>query len=151
MAAANIIRKKIRDAVASRMALIDGTGGYYTAIGNHITIKKTNPYGPNKVDGIDIADESETQTLVTEAEELEDRSLIFRLAVALKQIDPDKVLEAIADVEKAVNVDDRWGGLAIRTVPLGNDDEVDQQENIFRGVNIRIRIEYSTLKFNSES
>jgi len=151
MGASDIIRKKIRDAVATRMALINGTGGYYTTIGNHITIKKTNPYGSNKVDGIDICDESETQSLVTEAEELEDRALLITGKIALKQTDPDKVLEAIADFEKAVNVDPTWGGLATRTVPLGNDDEVDQEENIFRGVNIRIRIEYTTRAFNSES
>ena len=150
MPSSAIIRKQIRDAIKARMALITGTGGYYTTIGANITIKKTNPYDAVKLDGIDIADESEEQTVEAEDESLEQRTINFKISIALKQVNPDIVLLAIADVEKAIKVDPTWGGLAIRTIPKGNSDEVDQQEFIFRGVNINIAVEYKTEIFNSE-
>lgn len=150
MAAKDIIRKKIRDAMETRMQLIRTTGGYYSNIGANVTIKKTNPYGPNTVDGINICDESEDQTLDAEDESLEKRTIHFILFIALKQSDPDKVLEAIADVEKIIKNNKTWDGEALNTIPRGNEDEVDQEEYIFRGVKVHIDVEYTTEAFKAE-
>jgi hypothetical protein len=153
MAAADIIRKKIRDKLTVGLQLITIAHGYYTDAGLNVTVQKTNPYGSNKLDGIDIRDEKEDHTLLAEEDPLVERTLHLTLAVALKQTDPDKVYEAIADVEKVINgllLDTTFTDLVDRVIPEGNDNEVSQDENILRGVNIRIGIVYTTDAFDME-
>lgn len=154
MASADIIRKKIRDKIVVQLQLITIAHGYYTDIGENVTVKKTNPYAANKLDAVDIRNEKEDHELDTEDDSLVRRKLHLTLAVALKQTDPDMVYKAIADIEKvihALSIDTDWGDIIDRIVPEGNEDDVDQEENILRGVNINIAVDYTTQSFNMEA
>lgn len=146
---ATATRQKIIEAAKTRMALINGAGGYYTTIGAKVTEGKENPFGANRVDGLDISDFE----LEEEEVDVEDESLVLhRLPILFKGIakspvSPEKGRQIIFDIDKAIFVDETWGGLAEKTVPAGSGMELDQDEVKVIGVNRRVIVEYRTGKF----
>lgn len=146
---ATATRQLIIEAMKTRMALINGSGGYYTTIGSKVTEGKENAFGANRVDGLDVSDFE----LEEEEADVEDEALVMhRLPVLLKGIakspaSPEKGRQMIFDIDKAIAVDETWGGLAEKTVPAGSVMELDQDEVKVIGINRRIIVEYRTAKF----
>lgn len=149
---ATATKQRIIDAIKTRMALINGTGGYYTTIGTKITEWKTNPFGPNRVDGLDIREGIEEEEVWAE-----DESLTFhRLPIEFRGIfkSPPSIETArngILDIQKAISVDEFWtvgaDRLAQKTLPVSNQIEVDQDESKIVGIRVDVIVEYLTEKF----
>ena len=51
--------------------------------------------------------------------------------------------KALADVIKAIGTDDKWGGLARRTLPKKDEITVDQESDRVGGARIEFIVEYS--------
>ena len=61
---------------------------------------------------------------------------------------PEEIRECLAELEKAVESDPRWGGLALLTELDINEMEIEQNENIFCASRIVMRVQYRTLRGN---
>ncbi len=138
------IRQQIADEINSRLALITRENGYWTNLGKHVVEAKL---APDDVDeGICWRDMEEDQSLDAEDESWirhqvhVDIDFVFRGGITL-----EKARDAIADIEKAIQLDTSWNGLAVRTIPISNNFEEDQKEEKIIGGTVKITIEYATV------
>lgn len=143
-----IKRQLIIDAIKTRFALILVAGGYYTNLGQKLTERKPNPFGANRVDGIDISDPDENNGLAAEDQSVEQHELTLVIkAIAKSPVDASTGRKMEADIKKAIAVDSTWGGLAARTHPENSKMEVEQNDVKILGVVITITIQYDTAAF----
>jgi len=121
---------------------------YYTQIGAHLFEHKTVPFTDTELPGINIADTDETLELDAEDASITIHTLNVRIDAAFAgATSATEARKAIADIDKAINVDKTWGGYARRTLPVSNTLIGDQEDLYITGVSVNIQIEYLTSAF----
>ena len=143
---ADTIREQLLSALVTRLKAIKTTGGYVTNLGNNVYHHRAGELAESELPGAVIRDlKSDIEPRVGAVEHTLDIEISVVVAAGATSI--QTVYDLIADVYKAIGTDDRWGGLAIDTVPLGDTVEVVQDDLTIAGATIRIEIEYETNKW----
>jgi len=142
------IRQRLIDKVDARFKTITTANGYQTNIGNHVFDWLERDLADNELDALiyrDPLSESEPGTI-------HDYGNKMRLEIEVKTKSADttakQVRKMIADVNKAIGVDDRWGELAIDTQPESVIMDLQQYDKIAGSAHIVVMIEYDTDKWS---
>lgn len=135
-------RDQIVAALATRMGTI-ATPTYNTNAGANVDVWRVTPYNENELPAInimDVRDELEGEQIPAS----QDWMLGVRIhcIANLNQV-PDGILRSmIADVYKAIGVDDTFGNLAIQTNLENDDSEIEQKEKRTGVGTVNVSIQY---------
>lgn len=147
---ADSIRQQIMTAIDTRLKTILVSGGYETNAGNNIYEFWDIALEEDELPAIIWRDGAEdTELLVSTTQ---DRRLTVELIMqAVGTTAPTTLRKMIADVEKAMLVDNTWGSLAIFTSPLDITDvfEVDHKERRIGACRAKFTVLYRTGYLNS--
>ncbi|MDQ3819078.1 MAG: hypothetical protein M3362_15570 [Acidobacteriota bacterium] len=144
------VRQSLVDAVKARLSGILTANqyapgqNYLTDIGSHQFEWRTTPLEAADLPAHIIRDEEEN-TLVTEKNQGHlPRSLKIVCDLVLSESDQTatNARKAIADVIHAIGVDDKWGGLARRTLPVKDELMMDAEGKRISGARVTFQIEY---------
>jgi hypothetical protein len=142
-------RQRIVDAVKARFALISVANGYQTDIGLKQTEWNPGPKGADpeadELPGHDVRDEVETTNVENKNSGTFDRELEIVVIAEVREADATATVarRALEDMIKAVGVDQTWGGLARRTLPVEDDINVDELGQQVGAARLRFKVEYS--------
>ena len=142
-------RQQIVDKVKERFALIRVANGYQTDIGLKQTEWNPGPKGADpeadELPGHDIRDEVERTVIQNKNSGVYERQLEVTVIAEVREEGPGATLarRALEDMIKAVGVDQTWGGLARRTVPIEDDINVDELGQQIGAARIKFTVEYS--------
>lgn len=135
--------------IKTALALILVSGGYYSNIGQKVTEGKVNPYGANRVDGVDVIDPHDATTDNAEDSSIEDHALTVEIKTISKNaVTPEVGRQHIADVRKAMLtlVSDSWWEQNITNLTHNeNDMEIEQAESKILGTRTTFTIEFNTM------
>ena len=144
---ADTIRQRIVDAIDTRFKAILTSGGYQTNIGNKVFWWKDTPLQISDLPGMNCKDNSPDKSLGCGVEDvilpisIEAATSGSTTAVDLRKI--------VADLEKAIGVDETWGGLAQATDLKEEGIFIQQNENKVGLVNLTMVIEYTLVRFDA--
>jgi hypothetical protein len=138
------IRQQLIDKVKTRFAGITTAGGYATNIGSHQFEWLMTPLESSDLPAHIIRDEVEDTTITEKNAGHLSRSLKITVDLVLAESDATaaNARKAIADVIKAVGVDDKWGGLARRTLPVRDEIMADPEGQRVSGARVTFTIDY---------
>lgn len=148
----SIKRQDILDVIESRMQGISVGGGYHTALGANISVWRTAIFEASNLPALVIRDMGQSKDQEGESSpfSLDTWRLKIEIEIIGKAGSTTDILirQMIADVYKAIGVDDTWGGKAITSF-LSDDDMIlqDQQSRIVGGATIQFTILYRTNKY----
>lgn len=153
---ADSIRQKIVDAVETRFQGILTSGGYETNLGNNVFVWRDTQKVPLTSDELPALVLFDKQCEGTEDGQVLNRHH-FRLTM-IADIFTDSstgdtfVRKAIADLHKAIGVDEQWTvstvKLAIRTKPVMDQIDIEQQEEIISAARFAFVIEFRTNRWD---
>jgi hypothetical protein len=136
------IQQQLIDTIDTRFKTILTTNGYATSIGLHVTWWKESPLAVSDLPGMNLRDSEETRIPGCGIYE---RSLNIRIEASVSGSDSPKTARLIeADIEKAIFVDNRWGGLASNTEISASGKEAAQKQNKISKVTLSMEILYMT-------
>lgn len=146
--AGDTVRQQIIDAIDTRLQTILIANGYKTDAGLKVFAWREFGLGDTDLPALvykDVFDEPDQVTIGNV-----DNTLTVEVsALATKSATSDQqIREMIADVIKAVGVDESWGDLAEFTLLPSGTMEVEQLEKKIFGAQVDLRIEYQTARFN---
>ncbi len=159
---ADPIQKQIMDAIATRTATITTGAGYRTEIGSKVFRWKAKGWDAvhaADMPGVSISDpttseenfklrsqaaaggvwENKTRVEFMIAAQLADDSTEQELA--------DYARDAIADIYQMIGTDQKWGGLALWTIPIDHTIQVIQENKTFAGAKVAVDVVYRTKAF----
>lgn len=149
---ADSIRQQIMTALDTRMKAILTAGGYETDLGTSVFEWRTENLDDSQLPALvwrDIAAGVSDQADDGAAMGSHAHALTVEIEIITSgSTAPAAVRKMIADVYKAIGVDDTWGGLALATAPREDETEHDQAEKKIAGATIRAVIIYETLSFD---
>lgn len=137
---ADTIRQRIITAIDTRLKAILVTGGYKTNLGNHIFEWKTDPFQASDVDGLTYRDPTEQRELGCGVYDL-----TLPLEIEIASTTPAQIRKCLADLEKAVYVDETWGGLVFDTDIDTSELKVEKKEHLYSASKIVLNIYYRTV------
>ena len=144
---ADTIRQRIVNAIDTRFKAILVTGGYETNIGSHVFWWKDSPMQISDLPGMNCKDNSPDKELGCG---VEDHVLPIAIEAATSgSTTPTDLRKIIADIEKAIGVDETWGGLAQATDLKEEGISIQQNENKVGLVNLTMVIEYTLVRFDA--
>lgn len=148
---ADSLRQQIINAVDTRLKTIKIANGYETDLGLNVNRWKTIPVSSDKEYELIYRDPIEDVTAENIAIGRHEHTLHMEIEIITKadSISDNQVRKMIADIEKAIKVDETWGVLAQRTIPESNEINVLQSEKIIGGVIFRFAIIFRTNKWDS--
>lgn len=146
--AGDTIRQQIMDTIATRLATILISNGYKTNAGSNVYPWREFGLPDTKLPAIffrDTNDEPEQFTVGN----VDNVLTVEVTATSAKSATSDQqVREMIADVIKAVGVDETWGNLAEFTLLPDAGMAVEELEKTTFSAQIDLRVEYQTARFN---
>ena len=158
---ADSIRKRIMANVGTRLATITTANGYRTNIGNNVFEWKTNEWDTDEMMGVAYMDTSNAPEYLKMSSTggVFNNTLNVELTIATQigsggttnALVMASVRDAIADIYDAIRTDTTWGGLALWTLPSGDDMGVDQENRTQAGANVKIAIVYRTKAFEPDT
>ena len=153
-----ISRQLLLDAVKARLATIRTAAGYYTDIGATVSEWRVTAFDEGELNAVTVRDPEDLPIAGTiqGMNAVMDRHLTVVIGLPFWGGSAEAaavVRKAVADVYKAIGASDgiypgeQWGGLAMQTEDLGNTLVVRQEDQKVVGVDITIRIQYRTTKW----
>lgn len=147
---ADSLREQIFAEVAAQLALIKPENGYETSIGAGAFRWRVTEIGSEELPCHTVSDpESKTSN---EVSRIHSHDTTFE--VAAFDLKPEAIRvdqqgrKMLADLWKAIGVDRTWGGLAIDTLPVGDEMTVEHTDRTYVGVKVKFRVLYRTLRFD---
>jgi hypothetical protein len=146
-------RADIMSAMKTRFQCISASV-YQTNLGPHVYIWRTVPLDSTEVPALIIRDMSDA--IVDYTSSINKMPSLHQLTVELEVVVADKtatietVRNCLEDIEKAILVDETWGGKAMRTIELGNEIVANQEQDSIGGMTITLRIDFRTEKFKED-
>lgn len=148
-------RQRIVDSIIARMQLITVAGGYKTNLGNTVEDWRVD-YDESELEtgALSVCDLVENSTLAHDqpTADLQRNVLPVQLRIFTKATErASELRKMIADVNQAIRVDTRWGGLALWTLPKQSGMVIKPDEFKLGGAAVEIEITYLTETFNAET
>lgn len=138
------IQQQLIDAIDTRFKTILVANGYATNIGQHVTWWKESPLAIGNLPGMNLRDLEESRIPGCGIYE---RSLSLEIEASVSGADSPKTARLIeADIEKAIFVDNRWGGFASNTEILAAKKEAGHKQNKVAKIILSIEILYETVR-----
>ena len=142
------------DNIKTALAAITTTNGYYSNIGTKVTEGKQNPFGENRLDGVDVLDGDDEMMMITEDEAIEAHTLQVSIkTIAKSPLTPQVARKQIADVRKAMKSlknDAVWLENVTRWVNTKNTFEIEQEGLKIIGTESLFAVEYNTLELEED-
>jgi hypothetical protein len=148
---ADSIRQQICTKVAARLATILTTAGYATNLGQHVYEWLPEVLEQSNTLGVVWKDIDESPSNLTTGGTLgyhyHDLKFEFTI-IASGSTAIANVRKALADVIKAIGVDQTWDKLADRTVPVPNEMAAEQADRIVAAFRLTVIVQYRTHKWD---
>ena len=144
-------RQLICNKVDTRLKTILIANGYNTDLGKNVFEWRDNPIDESELPALgwrDVSEDDSNASTGTIGYHNHVLTMEFKVATAKGKTTAQEIRALLADVIKAVGVDQTWDGLAIRTDPVSNEMQVEEAETIIGGVTITLTITYQTKKWN---
>jgi hypothetical protein len=140
-------RQTLFSAVLTRAATITVANGYGTNIGSHVKEWQTTPLESVDLPAVLVSDSTEN-TLVPEVGETaglyrRELEITFDAVLAESGQNATEARKAIADIIAMIGVDQTWGGVARRTVPVSDQLMLDDTGTRIGGARVRVKIIHS--------
>lgn len=126
---------------------------YHTDLGLHVFAGKTMPFDENEVPGISIMDVGRQllDEKIDQTGNVQDHLLECEIKLECAGGTALATLrQMIADVYRAIAIDDKWGGLAHQTLDGGDRLDVDQEDRKIGGAIITVFVHYRTTRFGED-
>jgi len=133
------VRQRIITTIDLRLKTILVANGYQSNMGEHVFGWRTDPFQGSEIDGLTYRDRTEERTAGCGVYDL-----MMPLEIEMISDSPAGIRKCLADLEKAVFVDETWGGLAWYTELRTNEMAVEKKEELFSASKIILEIEYQT-------
>lgn len=153
--------QQLVDAAKARMALIKKADGYFTDAGNHVDEHREAALLPGAIgagfEHLNVRDLPETYDSEGTAGPLGcwNRELTIGITATATSGKTDDAMthlgKLVADVIKAVGVDDTWGGIALLTAVDPGKPEGEQDEKKVASQTVLLKIQYRTAPWSSNS
>ena len=137
-------RQAIYTAVKTRFATITTANGYQTGIGSKVKEWQLTPLETADLDCLILNDPVESGEDEDKNSATFTRYLEFEAKAVLSEssASPTKARQAQDDLIKCIGVDEKWGGLARRTLMGDCELVVDKEGNRFGGIDFKFRVEF---------
>jgi hypothetical protein len=145
-----IKRQSIVDAVETRFKGIKIASGYHTDVGNNVFVYRDADIEAQELPALNIRDyRTKRIDEVTDATSYDNWDLYFEieLVCAAGSLTITQVRQIIADVTKAIGVDQTWGALALFTWLQGDEIFMRQEDKKVGGAIINFYVRYRNTKF----
>lgn len=141
---ADSVRQRIISSMDNRFKTILVANGYQTDIGEHVFWWKKTPLAQIDLPGMNCRDRRQTKSF---GAGIYDNSLTVEIeAGVLGRAAPEDLRKILADIEKAIAVDETWGQLA-GTTEIGDDEmNLEEDEQRVAGARMILTVEYTTLR-----
>jgi hypothetical protein len=139
-------RDQIFAAVKARFATITVAAGYQTDIGANVLEWQLTALDNGQLPASLLSDpveETSTEGSKNSATYTRLLTIVAQLVLAETDATATMARKALADVIKAIGTDDKWGGLARRTLPKKDELVVDSESARIGGARIEFIVEYS--------
>ena len=140
-------RDDILSNIKQRMQLISEANGYHADISD-VSVWRVTPYANNDLPAINIRDLQETEVSEERKGGVTKHQMTVEIeATCAGNTTASDLRMLIADIENAIRQDERWSGLAIKTLPKKNEFVIAQDKQKIGGVLVNVVVEYLTLRF----
>lgn len=145
---ADSTRQDIIDAIDTLMKTIKTTAGYKTNGGNNVFDWLDRDLADSELDAIIYRDRN--NQIAQETFDKVTNNLDLEIEVKTKNTTDTakRVRELIEDVYKAIGTDETFGGLALETIPVSEEMDVRQSDEITGSARLVIRITYQSNKWS---
>lgn len=158
------LRQRIVDAVVARMALIDGTGDYVTALGT--TRDENGDAAPSVEDSRLNWEENELPAISVfdgDKRAIEGTSpvnprvvrhslpILIRGYLPANQTNARNARQMISDIYRAIRVDDQWSLIVMESNEVKDAITRNEQSFEIEACEVEFEVQFKTNKFNSES
>lgn len=143
-------RADILSAVKTRLQTIATSSGYITNLGRNVGLWRTVPLSDAELPFCNIRDTMEEVTDDSQGGAV-GRMVRRQVTVEFEIVSPDltSIRNCQEDVEKAIGVDETFGGLATRTQPVSSELLANQERDAIAGVLLTVRIDYRTGRWSA--
>ena len=145
-------RQAICTAIDTRLKTITIVNGYETNLGNNVYEFWDIALEESELPAVIWKDGNESSTLLVT--NMQDRTLTIELVLQTTGVNaPSDLRKMIADIEKAMNIDDTWNNLVINSSVLDIKDvfEIEYQERRIGACRAAFTVTYRTGYLNSYS
>ncbi len=144
---ADSIRQQILSAIDTRLKAILVASGYATDIGTNVHDWKVDPIEEDDLPILLYRDISVATEIVNF--NCFAHRMTVNISVAVTNSTPmTEIRKLIADLDKAIGVDETWGGLALFTIRIGDESSVEIGEKKFAGCQVNFEVTFRTLGWN---
>lgn len=141
------VRQQIVEAIDARLKTILKKNGYFSDVGNNVFEWRESGIAAAELPALVYRDKVEEIEGFTMLEY--DHRLVVDVDVVAEpgSVGVEEVRKIIADVFAAIGTDDRWGGLALDSWPIGTEIETAEDANVITGALVRFGVSYQTNKW----
>lgn len=145
------LRQQLIDAVKTRFALITIAGGYQTNIGSKLREWHVTSLDTDQLDTLIIRDtiDAVLPDDPNSGKRTWNLTIIADAIFTAADDNPAKARKAIADIKKAILVDQRWGGLARRTDEVSDQLMIEKEGTRVGGAQVIFKIVTSRKPFEA--
>lgn len=137
------IRQQIIDEIDKRLKTIRVSAGYETEAGKYVFEWRDRPMEEGELPGIIYRDLSDPITTDSKTTHIHNLNLEVELFASGSDV-PTTIRKMIADVNKAIGTDERWGALAIETIPDSEDMVTEEGSKRLMSAIVRVNISFHT-------
>lgn len=147
--ATTIKKQLIFTQLSTQLARILKSNGFYSDLGKKVTEAKVNPFGANRVDGIDFIEANEDIKQMSEAMEWEDSWLTVEIKfVSVNAVSMATARTYEADIRSALQYDDSLAGLLLEMEHVNTKFVKEQDGDVVIGGKLTVRFEFTAAKLS---
>jgi hypothetical protein len=140
------VRQKIINAIDARLKTILVTGAYKTNLGSNVFAWRATPFEESELPALNYRDTTESRIPGAGVYDLTLTVFIEVFSTTMTEL-----RQCLADIEKAIFVDETWGDLALNSEIGPEEIQIGQNENIFVASEIALIVEYRTVRGDAET
>lgn len=147
-------RTSIVEAIRTRFEGIVSGSTYQTNLGRNVHVWRMAPILAKDLPAVNVRDVTDSILDYTQASPYKLASQ-HQLTVEVEILVADStdtittIRKCLEDVELAIQQDETWGGLALRTVELSNEILASQERDTVAGLLLLLRVDFRTEKFKA--
>jgi hypothetical protein len=141
------IRQQIITSVDARFKTVLVTNGYQTDVGANVFDWRAEALEEGDLPAL-IYRDTVCSTEISNISSYTHKMTVEIIAVVANDTPMAIIRNIIADLDKAIGVDDRWGGLAILTERTGDESWIEIDDKKYAGCRVTVVITFRTLGWN---
>jgi hypothetical protein len=141
------IRQRIITSLDARLKTILVANGYQTDVGANIFDWRAEALEESDLPAL-IYRDTLCNTEISNISSYTHRMTVEIIAVVANDTPMAIIRNIIADIDKAIGVDDRWGNLAVLTERTGDESGVEIDDRKYAGCRLTVVITFRTLGWN---